>query len=125
MSIRWSEEDFARYQGKKGKKPGPKPNGLKYHNHRVQWQGEEFDSKRELDTYHALEAARVAGQFRAVVRQVSMRLPGTKRRMRIDFMVVEPNGSIRWLDAKGYATPEWKLKRDQVEQAYGISIETV
>lgn len=119
MSARWTEDDLARIQGRQIKQPP------KYRNHRVQWQGEEFDSKRELEVFHAFEAARVAGQYRAVVRQVSMRLPGTKRRMRIDFMVVENDGSIRWLDAKGYATQDWKLKRDQVEQAYGIKIEIV
>lgn len=115
--TRLSEADFARLTGQ--------PPKLKYRNHRVQWNGDEFDSKRELEVFHALETARVAGQYRAVVRQVSMRLPGTKRRIRIDFMCVLPNGEIRWLDAKGYATSEWKLKRDQVQQAYGISIETV
>lgn len=113
-----SEAEFARMRG-------TLTSTSKYHNHRVQWNGEEFDSRRELETFHALEAARIAGQYRAVVRQVSMRLPGTKRRIRIDFLVVELDGRIRWLDAKGYATSEWKLKRDMVQQAYGISIETV
>ena len=97
----------------------------KYHNKKVMWQGEQFDSKYELEVWHALESARIAGQYRAVVRQVSMRLPGTRRRMRLDFMIVENDGRIRFMDAKGLETQEWKLKRDMVQQAYGISIETV
>jgi hypothetical protein len=96
----------------------------KYHNEKVVWQGEQFDSKHELAVFQALECARVAGQVRAVIRQVSMRLPGTQHRMRLDFMLVENDGRIRFLDAKGFVTSEWKLKRDQVQQAYGIAIET-
>ena len=120
--MRWSQEDFNRFQQGRAPEAKKKP---KYRNHRVVWNGDEFDSKRELDVFHALQAARMAGQFRAVVRQVSMRLPGTKRRIRIDFMCVEPNGNIRWLDAKGFEGAASKLKRAAVFDGYGITIEPV
>ena len=130
--MRWTAADVAKVNGKIRRQIAhatdpvliPGPPKLKYHNHRIVWQGDQFDSKHELEVWQALEAARAIAQYRAVIRQVSLRLPGTKRRIRIDFMIVEHSGQIRWLDAKGYETPEWKLKRDMVRQAYGLTIET-
>lgn len=66
-----------------------------------------------------------AGEFRSVIRQVSLPLPSQKRRMRIDFLVIEHDGRVRWIDSKGFATKEWLVKRDEVEHAYGIKIETM
>lgn len=98
---------------------------LKYGNKRTRCGHIVFDSKREAELYQILKAQELANEIRSVVRQVSMPLPGdSRRRIRIDFMVIENDGRIRWMDAKGYATSEWKLKRDLVEKTYGIKIET-
>jgi len=97
----------------------------KYRNEKQDWQGQTFDSKHELKCFKDFELERIAGKIRAVVRQVSFQLPGTHRRIRVDFMLVQPDGRIRWVDAKGFETKDWLLKRDQVREAFGISIETV
>lgn len=127
MSIRWTEEDLLRLQGRiRTSIAAPlesKP--AKYRNRRVRWQGMMFDSEHELTKYKEFKLQELAGEIRSVVRQVSMPLSGSKRRIRLDFMIVEKNGQIRWVDAKGFSTPAWECKRDQIQSAYGINIETV
>jgi hypothetical protein len=59
------------------------------------------------------------------VRQVSMPLPQSTRRIRIDFLVVELDGKVRWYDAKGFETAWWRSKRQQVLSAYGLTIELI
>ncbi len=97
----------------------------KYFNEKVDWQGHRFDSKRELEKFKEFELQRAAGQIRACVRQVSFQLPGTHRRIRIDFMVVENDGMVHWYDAKGFETQAWNLKRAQVKDAFGIHIQLI
>lgn len=97
----------------------------KYANHRCHWQGEGFDSKKELRDYRHFMLEKNAGNIRAVVRQVSLRLPGTSRRIRIDFMIVENDGTIHWKDTKGKSTDKWELKRHIVQDAFGITIEHI
>lgn len=95
----------------------------KYGNRRVTFQGQTFDSRHELKVWQDLKQQETAGLIRAVIRQVSLPLPGTSRRIRIDFAVVQFDGCIRFVDAKGFDTPTGRLKRNQVRQAYGIEIE--
>lgn len=124
---RWTEEDLSRaglvLQSQIRAPLTVKPS--KYRNRRMRWQGHVFDSQHECQKFQEFELARIAGLIRAVVRQVSFQLPGCKRRIRIDFMIVNTDGSIRWVDAKGPITQTWALKSDQVHQAFGITIETV
>lgn len=97
----------------------------KYGNTKVSFQGQKFDSEGELTAYKAFKLQELAGSIRSVIRQVSMPLQGSNRRIRLDFVVVETDGRIRWFDFKGYVTPEWASKRDQVQSAYGILIEVI
>jgi hypothetical protein len=97
----------------------------KYRNDRIEAQGLTFDSKREYEAFKAFELQRLSGAIRACVRQVSFQLPGTNRRIRIDFMVVENDGMIHWYDAKGFETQAWNLKRIQVKDAFGINIQLI
>jgi len=97
----------------------------KYRNERVEFQGQKFDSRHELVVYLERQRQVLEGTIRAVIRQVSLPLPGTARRIRVDFAVVENDGRIRWEDAKGFDTPMGRLKRQQVKDAYGVEIELV
>lgn len=99
------------------------PKAAKYRNQKCELAGQVFDSRLERDVYRELSAAVLAGMLRGVARQVSFQLPGTRRRIRIDFMVTELDGRIRFVDAKGIETPAWSLKRQQVREAFGIDIE--
>ena len=100
------------------------PKRTRHGNQRTEYQGMMFDSKHELRVYKDLELQRAAGQIRGLVRQVSMPIAGSRRRIRIDFMIVENDGRIRWLDAKGFSEREWLLKRDLIQASCGIVIET-
>lgn len=97
----------------------------KYGNQRTVFQGQKFDSGREERVWRDLQTQWLAGAIRAVIRQVSMPLPQSTRRIRVDFLLVELDGKTRWLDAKGFETAWWKSKRDQVKSAYGIEIELI
>lgn len=120
MSLRFrSERDL------KAALTGQREKRSKYGSKRVEWQGQKFDSRRELTDWKHFEKQRLAGEIRSVVRQVSLPLPGSTRRIRIDFMVVERNGAIRFYDSKGYDTPMGKLKRQQVFEGYGIEVRLI
>jgi hypothetical protein len=124
---RWTAEEYARYQSRLGaaaKAPLPATLHSKYHNSKITHQGQTFDSKHEFRTYQDLKAQQLLGAIRAVIRQVSMPLPDSRRRIRIDFLIIDNDGSQRWLDAKGYITKEWAVKAAIAEQAYGIKIST-
>lgn len=97
----------------------------KYRNARVEYDGLKFDSKRERDYYMKLKYRVAARQIRGFARQVTIPLPSGKRSMRIDFMVVQNSGAITFEDAKGCVTKDWAVKRDELEHALGIRIETV
>lgn len=122
--TRWSQADIER-AGLRIQNEIATPLKPKYGNEKCQFQGMQFDSKRELKAYQDLKLREAAGLIRAVISQVSLRLPGTKRRIRVDFMVVCNDGRIRWYDAKGFETAHWKAKRQQVKEAYGLEIELV
>jgi len=120
--MRWTERDLARINALRDAIQTPLA-PRKYRNVPTEFQGLKFDSKHELEIYRGLKLREAAGEIRAVVRQVSMQLPGTKRRIRIDFMLVHLDGRIEFADAKGWETAAWSLKRQQVKDAFGIDIQ--
>lgn len=90
--------------------------------------GRFYDSKREAKLAAQLDQEWLFGDVRYWLPQVPLplraRSEARQRTMRVDFMAVY-HDRIRWLDAKGFVTPEWSLKRDLVREQYGIWIETV
>lgn len=97
----------------------------KYRNKRCIYDGRKFDSQRERDYYIRLEREKAAKMIRGFAHQVTIPLPSGKRRMRLDFMVNTLDDRIRWLDAKGFETKDWLVKRDELEHSLGIKIECV
>jgi len=98
---------------------------LKFHNQPVEVEGIRFASKKEARHYQELLLMKAGGAIRGFTRQVSLPLASGKRRMVIDFMVVELDGRVRWIDTKGHITDAWKIKKDELEHSLGIGIETV
>lgn len=126
--MRLTEEQWRDLQNKPPLGPKsvlPLSRQQKYRNEHCTWQGLTFDSKKEMEDYKAFKLQEASGQIRAVIRQVSFPLQGSTRRIRTDFVIVEHDGRLRFVDSKGFETPEWKLKRQMVEEAYGIVIETI
>lgn len=126
MSQRWTAEDLARVSTRlRGAIATPLEQRSKYGNRKVEFQGQKFDSAGELEAYKAFKLQELAGAIRSVIRQVSLPLQGSNRRIRLDFATVENDGRIRWFDFKGYVTAAWASKRDQIQSAYGITIEII
>jgi len=123
--VRWTEEQFAALQaGMRARSSTAKP--PKYHNTPVEVEGLRFASKKEARHYQELLLMKAGGAIRGFTRQVSLPLASGKRRMVIDFMIVENSGRIRWVDVKGMApTPAWATKRDELQHSLGIVIETI
>lgn len=126
--MRWTEEDLARLQARPPLSAAALRDNAqksKYYAKRCTWQGLQFDSLKELEDYKAFKFQEAEGAIRAVVRQVSFPLQGSTRRIRVDFLIVENDGKLRWFDSKGYATAEWLGKQKQVQEQYGLVIEII
>jgi len=126
--VRWTEEQFAAFQRGLNAQPlAPKAEGKrKFANVPQIVDGLKFDSKREAAYYRQLCLRKAAGEIRGFTRQVTLPLPSGKRRMRIDFLVVDLDGGHHWQDAKGpYRHDTWHTKRDEIEHSLGIKIELV
>ena len=96
----------------------------KYGNEKViDADGKTIDSKKEQRIRQELRARFRAGEITELAEQVWIRL-SENRRMVVDFVYVEADGTRRYVDAKGYATPEWKLKQDWAREL-GIEVETI
>lgn len=101
-----------------------KPKRNKYGNEKViDADGKTIDSKKEQRIRQELRARFRAGEITELAEQVWIRL-SENRRMVVDFVYVESDGTRRYVDAKGYATPEWKVKRDWAREL-GIEVETI
>jgi hypothetical protein len=127
--MRWTQDDLdaVRHRLTLATRPGyvHTPKRSKFRNVAQTVDGRRFASKKEANYYLQLKLAQAMGQIRGFACQVSIPLPSGKRRMVVDFMVCNLDGTIHWRDAKGFATPEWKTKKDELEHALGIRIETV
>ena len=97
----------------------------KYRNQPTVVDGIRFPSVKEANYYLELQFRKASQEIKGFTRQVSLRLASGKRRMVIDFLVVELDGRQRWIDVKGRTHPTWAVKRDELEHSLGIKIETV
>lgn len=83
-----------------------------------------FDSTAEGEYYKLLKLRVQAGDVCYFLRQVPINLPGNVQ-LRVDFMVVYPDGQIQFVDVKGVVTQAWRAKQRIVEAIYPFKIEIV
>lgn len=86
--------------------------------------GIRFDSKKEARYYGDLKLRQAAGEVVMFLRQAPLHLPGGVT-MRIDFLVFETGGDVRFIDTKGMVTKDWAAKKKIAEAIYPITIEVV
>lgn len=86
--------------------------------------GIRFDSKREARHYERLCLRVAAGEVRYFLRQVPLHLPGGTKLV-VDFQEFHADGSVHYVDAKGFETAAFKIKRREVEACYPIRLELV
>jgi len=95
---------------------------LKMGNQFKQVEGITFQSKKEANFYKCLLVTLRMGGIRRIHRQVIFDLPGGTT-YRVDFMVIKPDGCIKYIDVKGHRTAMFIMKKKQVEAMYKIIIE--
>jgi hypothetical protein len=86
--------------------------------------GIRFHSKKEADFYRRLKVSKEHADIKYFLLQVPFRLPGNIRYL-CDFMIVNLDNSLEYVDVKGRDTPLSLLKRKQVAEIYGIEIQIV
>ena len=102
----------------------------KYGNKRCEWQGEKFQSEKELDRYKELLLLQRARKINNLSRQVrfeltpNMHIDGEfirKSEYIADFTYWE-NGKFIIEDCKGFQTDVYKLKKKMIADKYGYLI---
>ena len=85
--------------------------------------GIKFDSKKEAAYYEKLKLRVQSGEVVTFLRQTPFHLPAGVRYV-CDFQEFHADGSVHFVDVKGFETPEFKAKKKMVEQIYApITIE--
>lgn len=96
----------------------------KFRNKPTVQNGTRYASKREASFAGQLELLKRAGKVLFWLEQVPVKLPGNTRYV-CDFVVFEEDGTVRFVDVKGFSTEVFKIKKRMVEDLYPIEIEVV
>lgn len=94
----------------------------KYHAKPTNIDGVRYDSKKEACYAGQLKILQQTGKILFFLRQVPFDLPG-KTKYRCDFMEFWADGTIKFVEIKGFENQTWKLKKKLVESLYPIKIE--
>ena len=95
----------------------------KFNATKTELDGFRFDSKKEANYYAQLKQRRDAenGDVLFFLRQTAFHLPGNVRYV-CDFQIFKQDGSIEFVDVKGFKTREYINKSKQVEAIYPVKI---
>jgi len=93
----------------------------KFHAKPTENDGIKFASKKEANYYQSLKLMVRSGEVLFFLRQTPFHLPGSTKYV-VDFTVFYANGTVEFIDVKGYVTPTCTLKVKQVECLYPINI---
>ena len=94
-----------------------KPKPHKYNAKKTIVDGITFPSKLEAKYYHYLKLKKQGGCIAYFLRQIPFQLPGNTKYF-VDFMIVDSEGKIEFVDVKGKPTSMSILKIKQVEDLY-------
>lgn len=83
--------------------------------------GIKFASKKEAAYYAQLKLRVRAGEVLFFLRQAPFHLPGGVRYV-VDFVEFKANGTVDFVDVKGMATKEYKIKKTILESLYPVKI---
>lgn len=84
--------------------------------------GIRFASKKEARYYSELKLRVVAGEVVFFLRQTPIHLVGNVK-MVIDFQEFHTDGTVHFVDVKGFETKAFKKNRKMAEALYPITIE--
>lgn len=83
-----------------------------------------FPSKKEAAEAQKIDLLSRAGEIKSYLMQVPFKLPGGVVH-RVDFGIINLDGTVTWREAKGKDLGMGKLKRRQTQELYHIVIEVV
>jgi len=86
--------------------------------------GIKFASRKESIRYGELKLLMKSGEVIFFLRQVPFDIGGGTKHF-IDFVEFWADGDVRFVEVKGYDTPQGKMKRKIVEGLYPITIEVI
>jgi len=93
----------------------------KFNTQITQRDGIKFRSKKEAKYYDLLKLEQRAGNVLFFLMQTPFHLPGSVKYV-VDFQVFYANGTVKFIDVKGYQTKMYKVKKRLVEASYPIEI---
>lgn len=83
----------------------------KYNATRTLHAGMTMMSKLEASVYDMLVLMQKTGHVNKILQQTHVKMTLAEITYIPDFMVMLPDGSREWHEAKGFETPEWRLKK--------------
>jgi len=83
-----------------------------------------FSSKLEHRYYQQLLLRQRAGDIVFFLRQVPFHLPGGVK-MVIDYQEFLSDGTVKFVEVKGFETPLYIAKKKMVEEIYPVTIEVI
>ena len=86
--------------------------------------GIRFASKKEGKRYLELKEQHARGEIVFFLRQTPFHLPGNTKYVN-DFTIFWADGTVTFEDVKGFKTPQYLLKKKQVEALYPIQIKEI
>lgn len=87
-------------------------------------EGQRFASGLEWRYFKHLKILKMSGEVLFFLRQVPFHLPGGVKYV-VDYQVFYSDGSVQFVDVKGFETSEFVLKKKIVEDLYPVEIEIV
>jgi len=108
----------------------PEPKRNKYGNTKLEFNGRFFDSLHEANEAAKLQILERAGKIRELRYQVKFILVPKNGKLRAityiaDFTYIDLEGKLHVLDAKGFKTAVYRLKKTLAAHMLGIMIEDV
>ena len=102
----------------------PRYHGHKFNAIQTICDGISFPSKKQAKYYQDLKLRKVAGEITFFLREVPFDLPGNTK-YRVDFQEFHSDGTVHFVDVKGYETKDFIMKKKMVESLYPVEIEIV
>ena len=93
----------------------------KYGSKSVHYNGRKYDSRLEGGFAMWLDSLLATGKLKSVTPQYKIDLTVNGHHIAnhfVDFFVILPNGQPRFVEAKGFETDTWRMKRKLVEALY-------
>ncbi len=96
----------------------------KYHAVRTLYGDRVYPSRYQARYAERLDLEVKAGEVLYYLEEVTIRLPGGIK-YRLDFLVFNTDGTVEWVETKGFKTETYKLKKKLVELTFPVKIKEV